>query len=113
MDLLADVLEAADPDRLAEFVAKVPTVTRVVLVSPHGFFAQAGVLGKPDTGGQVVYILDQARALEAEMKVRRGGGRGGKEKIKRSITHTLPFFVPHSPGSPPPGSHTSPPASSS
>ena len=28
------------------------------------------MLGRPDTGGQVVYILDQARALEAEMKAR-------------------------------------------
>jgi Sucrose synthase len=27
----------------------------------------AGVLGKPDTGGQIVYILDQVRALETEM----------------------------------------------
>ena len=26
-----------------------------------------GVLGKPDTGGQIVYILDQVRALETEM----------------------------------------------
>jgi sucrose synthase len=32
--------------------------------SPHGWFGQSNVLGKPDTGGQVVYILDQVRALE-------------------------------------------------
>jgi sucrose synthase len=28
------------------------------------------VLGRPDTGGQVVYILDQVRALETEMRSR-------------------------------------------
>ena len=32
--------------------------------SPHAWFGQSGVLGLPDTGGQVVYILDQVRALE-------------------------------------------------
>jgi sucrose synthase len=41
-----------------------------VILSPHGFFGQDRVLGLPDTGGQVVYILDQVRALEREMKQR-------------------------------------------
>lgn len=31
----------------------------VVILSPHGYFGQSNVLGLPDTGGQVVYILDQ------------------------------------------------------
>jgi len=31
------------------------------LSSPVGF-GQEGVLGRPDTGGQVVYVLDQTRA---------------------------------------------------
>ncbi len=26
---------------------------KVVILSPHGFFGQQNVLGKPDTGGQV------------------------------------------------------------
>ena len=39
----------------------------VAIISPHGYFGQANVLGKPDTGGQVVYILDQVRALERAM----------------------------------------------
>lgn len=30
----------------------------MVILSPHGFFGQSNVLGLPDTGGQVVYILD-------------------------------------------------------
>ncbi|VAI83825.1 unnamed protein product [Triticum turgidum subsp. durum] len=40
------------------------------ILSPHGYFAQSNVLGYPDTGGQVVYILDQVRALENEMLLR-------------------------------------------
>ncbi|KAM1301110.1 hypothetical protein ACFX2H_012190 [Malus domestica] len=45
-------------------------VFNVVIVSPHGYFGQANVLGLPDTGGQVVYILDQVRAMESEMLLR-------------------------------------------
>jgi sucrose synthase len=82
-------------------------VFNVVILSPHGYFAQANVLGYPDTGGQVesptqfwhllilspyhilnstksllsptfvcvgnaqvVYILDQVRAMENEMLLR-------------------------------------------
>jgi sucrose synthase len=40
----------------------------VVLVSPHGWFGQEGVLGRPDTGGQVVYILDQVRSIEQQLQ---------------------------------------------
>ena len=42
----------------------------VAIMSPHGYFAQSDVMGLPDTGGQVVYILDQVRALEHEMRGR-------------------------------------------
>ncbi len=42
-------------------------IFNILIVSPHGYFGQEGVLGKPDTGGQVVYILDQVKALEKEM----------------------------------------------
>ncbi len=67
MDMLSDILEAPSPDQLAAFLARVPMIFSVVILSPHGYFGQANVLGKPDTGGQVVYILDQVRALEREM----------------------------------------------
>jgi sucrose synthase len=40
----------------------------IAILSPHGWFGQSNVLGRPDTGGQVVYILDQVRALEREMR---------------------------------------------
>jgi sucrose synthase len=68
--LLSDILEAPSPARVEEFLARLPMISSIVILSPHGYFGQAGVLGLPDTGGQVVYILDQARALEHEMSVR-------------------------------------------
>jgi len=67
MYLLADILEAPSPDTLADFLARLPLIFSIAILSPHGYFGQSGVLGKPDTGGQVVYILDQVRALEREM----------------------------------------------
>ncbi|KAF3323469.1 sucrose synthase 2 [Carex littledalei] len=65
--LLLDLIEAPDPSTLEKFLGTIPMVFNVVILSPHGYFAQANVLGYPDTGGQVVYILDQVRALESEM----------------------------------------------
>jgi sucrose synthase len=68
--LLLDLLEAPDPCNLEKFLATIPMMFNVVIMSPHGYFAQDNVLGYPDTGGQVVYILDQVRALENEMLLR-------------------------------------------
>ncbi len=68
MQLLLDVLEAPSPDHLERFLARIPMVFSLCILSPHGWFGQEGVLGRPDTGGQVVYILDQVRALESEMR---------------------------------------------
>ncbi|XP_021861655.2 sucrose synthase [Spinacia oleracea] len=65
--LLQDLIDAPDPCTLDKFLSKIPLVFNLVILSPHGYFAQENVLGYPDTGGQVVYILDQVRALEAEM----------------------------------------------
>ncbi|TYJ22563.1 hypothetical protein E1A91_A08G133800v1 [Gossypium mustelinum] len=70
MHLLLDILQAPDPSILETFLGRVPMVFNVVILSPHGYFGQANVLGLPDTGGQVVYILDQVRALENEMLLR-------------------------------------------
>ncbi len=64
MQLLQDVLEQPNGEILEEFLARIPMVSKVAMISPHGWFGQKDVLGRPDTGGQVVYILDQARALE-------------------------------------------------
>ena len=65
--LLSQVLESSDPARFERLLARLPLTYKIVMVSPHGWFAQDGVLGKPDTGGQVTYVLDQARALERQM----------------------------------------------
>ncbi len=64
MQLLQDVFEQPSGEVLEEFLSRIPMVSKVAMVSPHGWFGQKDVLGRPDTGGQVVYILDQARALE-------------------------------------------------
>ena len=68
MELLLDILEAPSPGNLERFLARIPMVFSIAIISPHGYFGQSNVLGKPDTGGQVVYILDQVRALEREMR---------------------------------------------
>ena len=68
MELLLDILEAPSPGNLENFLARMPMIFSIAIVSPHGYFGQSNVLGKPDTGGQIVYILDQVRALEREMR---------------------------------------------
>lgn len=70
LHLLSDTLEAPDPQNLERLLSRIPMIFNLVILSPHGFFGQANVLGLPDTGGQVVYILDQVRALEREMRRR-------------------------------------------
>ncbi|KFI21314.1 sucrose synthase [Nitrosococcus oceani] len=65
--LLMDILEAPEPGNLEHFLARIPMIFNIVILSPHGYFGQGNILGLPDTGGQVVYILDQVRALEKEM----------------------------------------------
>jgi sucrose synthase len=67
MQLLLDILEAPSPRNLETFLARIPMIFSITILSPHGWFGQSDVLGRPDTGGQVVYILDQVRALEQEM----------------------------------------------
>ncbi|GAA0150811.1 hypothetical protein LIER_09666 [Lithospermum erythrorhizon] len=75
MHLLSDILQAPDPSMLETFLGRIPMVFNVVILSIHGYFGQANVLGLPDTGGQVVYILDQVRSLESEMlhRIRKQG----------------------------------------
>ncbi len=70
LTLLMDILEAPEPATLERFLGRIPMIFRLVILSPHGYFGQANVLGLPDTGGQVVYILDQVHALEKEMRRR-------------------------------------------
>jgi sucrose synthase len=67
MELLLDILEAPSPASLEQFLQNIPMIFSIAILSPHGWFGQSDVLGRPDTGGQVVYILDQVRALERAM----------------------------------------------
>ncbi|KAI5445197.1 Sucrose synthase 6 [Lathyrus oleraceus] len=67
MKMLSEVLEAADPIKFEALFSRLPNMFNIVIFSIHGYFGQADVLGLPDTGGQVVYILDQVRALEEEL----------------------------------------------
>ncbi|KAK1643756.1 hypothetical protein QYE76_061561 [Lolium multiflorum] len=60
LHLLLDLLEAPDPSTLEKFLGTIPMVFNVVILSPHGYFAQANVLGYPDTGGQVTRLLPDA-----------------------------------------------------
>lgn len=53
MHLLSDILQAPDPSTLETFLGRIPMVFNVVILSVHGYFGQANVLGLPDTGGQV------------------------------------------------------------
>ncbi|EEF46212.1 sucrose synthase, putative [Ricinus communis] len=58
--LLLDLLEAPDPCTLETFLGRIPMVFNVVIMSPHGYFAQDNVLGYPDTGGQITRLLPDA-----------------------------------------------------
>lgn len=57
MNLALNLLEAPDSVRLSTFLSRMPNMFNVVILSPHGFFGQKDVLGKPDTGGQVGVLL--------------------------------------------------------
>ncbi|KAK6153232.1 hypothetical protein DH2020_012871 [Rehmannia glutinosa] len=70
MKIVSEILEAPDPLNMEAFFSRLPVIYNIVIFSVHGYFGQADVLGLPDTGGQVVYILDQVRALEEEMLLR-------------------------------------------
>ncbi len=67
IELLQDIMEQPDDEALERFLGRLPIIFRIAIFSPHGFLSQSRVLGLPDTGGQVVYILNQVKALEEEM----------------------------------------------
>lgn len=67
LEILDGLLHSPDHQSLKEFLSRIPMIFNIVIISPHGYFGQENVLGLPDTGGQVVYILDQVKALEKEL----------------------------------------------
>lgn len=68
LGILDELLDSPDHQTLEAFISRIPMVFKIVLVSAHGWFGQEGVLGRPDTGGQVVYVLDQAKSLEKQLQ---------------------------------------------
>jgi sucrose synthase len=68
LGLLDELIDFPDPQTLEAFISRIPMIFKIVLVSPHGWFGQEGILGRPDTGGQVVYVLDQAKSLEKQLQ---------------------------------------------
>lgn len=68
LGMLDELIDSPDPQTLEAFISRIPLIFKIVLVSPHGWFGQEGVLGRPDTGGQVVYVLDQAKNLEKQLQ---------------------------------------------
>lgn len=68
LEILDELIDSPDHEGLEKFISRIPMIFRITLVSVHGWFGQEGVLGRPDTGGQVVYVLDQARSLEQQLQ---------------------------------------------
>jgi sucrose synthase len=68
LQLLDRLIDSPQPAILEAFVARVPAVFRVVLISIHGWVAQEDVLGRDETLGQVVYVLEQTRSLENKLR---------------------------------------------
>lgn len=68
LEILDELLDSPNDEGLEKLISRIPMIFRIVLVSVHGWFGQEGVLGRPDTGGQVVYVLDQARSLEKQLQ---------------------------------------------
>lgn len=83
LNLLDNILNSPDHQSLAEFIARIPMVFKIAIISPHGFFSQTSAMGLPDTGGQVVYILDQVKALEEALI----------DSLKKSGINALPKIV--------------------
>ena len=68
LGIIDELIDSPDAQTLEAFISRIPMIFKIVLVSPHGWFGQEGVLGRPDTGGQVVYVLDQAKNLEKQLQ---------------------------------------------
>jgi sucrose synthase len=97
LELLDELLDSPDDQVLEAFLSRIPMIFRIVLVSVSGWFTQKGTLGRPDTGSQVVYVIDQARSLEKQLQ--EDIKLAGLEKldIKPKVI-ILTRLIPHSDG---------------
>ncbi|KAM0891417.1 hypothetical protein ACQ4PT_026416 [Festuca glaucescens] len=83
LNFLSEVLQAPDPINMEKFFSRVPTIFNIVVFSIRGYFGQQKVLGLPDTGGQVVYVLDKVRSMEEELL----------QRIKQQGLHITPKIL--------------------
>jgi sucrose synthase len=67
LELLERLLQSPEPGVLDALIARIPAVFKVVLISIHGWVGQENVLGRPETAGQVAFVLEQARHLDDKL----------------------------------------------
>ncbi|MCP4049800.1 MAG: sucrose synthase [bacterium] len=91
MLLLIECFNSPDSTSLENFISRIPMISKIAILSPHGWFGQDNVLGRPDTGGQVVYILDQVKYLEKHISsnLKEAGLSNVKPKIL-IVTRLIP-----------------------
>ncbi|MEJ1933379.1 sucrose synthase, partial [Nostoc sp. NIES-2111] len=97
LSILDELIDSPDPQTLEAFISRIPMIFRIVLVSAHGWFGQEGVLGRPDTGGQVVYVLDQAKTLEKQLQEDAELAGLGELNVKPKVI-ILTRLIPNSDG---------------
>ncbi|MBD2778557.1 sucrose synthase [Iningainema tapete] len=68
LELFNRLIDTPQPAILEAFVSRIPAIFRIVSVSIHGWVGQENVLGRTETLGQVVYVIDQARYLENKLR---------------------------------------------
>ena len=96
LELLDQLIAKADHEILEKFISRIPLIFRVLVTSPHGWFGQEGVLGRPDIGGKFVYILDRVKELEKIIEENaKLGGLDVLGKIEPKIIVVTPL-IPNS-----------------
>lgn len=68
LELLDLIIDSADYEILDRFMSRIPLIFKVLVTSPQGWFGQEDVLGKPDTGTQLLYVLDRVKELEKQIE---------------------------------------------
>ncbi|MGB3636172.1 MAG: hypothetical protein WBA39_01060 [Rivularia sp. (in: cyanobacteria)] len=96
LELLDRLIDSADDEILEKFMSRIPLIFKVLVTSPHGWFGQEGVLGTPETDGQVVYVLDRVKELEKQIEENaKLGGLDVLGKIEPKIIVLTPL-IPNS-----------------
>lgn len=67
-----------------------PVKQRIMMISTHGYVAAEPELGKPDTGGQVVYVLELSKCLgrmgyQVDILTRRFENQPRSEKVSQRV----------------------------